>query len=231
MRPSRMRRAASLAAMLLAACAGPAGAHEGNPSFRSIVRAVTPAVPGLQVQVLGFDNQMQLTNRSGRAVTIYGYDGEPYARVLADGTVQENVRSPAVYLNEDRYGTTPVPPSAKASLPPRWRTLDRTGRFVWHDHRMHWMTQSTPPQVHDTGRRTKVFDYAIPLQVGGGHGGIAGTLWWVGSPSGFPVAAIVSLIVLVLAAVGAVVLVRRRRGGDGTRPTGDQPPRPAKEAW
>ncbi len=231
MRSPRMRRAVALAAMLLASAAAPAGAHQGNPNFRSVVRSVTPSVPGLQVQVLGFDNEMQLTNRTGRAVTIFGYNREPYARVLADGTVQENVRSPAVYLNEDRYGTTPVPPSAKPSLPPQWRTLDKTGRFVWHDHRMHWMAQSTPPIVHDTSRRTKVFDYAIPLRVGAGHGVVGGTLYWIGTPAGFPVAAVVSLVVVVLLAIGLVVVVRRRRDR-GERPAGgDRSPPPVREAW
>jgi hypothetical protein len=229
-RLSRVWRAVSPAVVLLAMSAVPAGAHQGNPDFRSVVRSVTPSVPGLQVQVLGFDSELQLTNRTGRAVVIYGYDGEPYARVLTDGTVQTNVRSPAVYLNEDRFGTTPVPASAKPSLPPQWRTLDRTGRFVWHDHRMHWMAHTTPPIVHDTSKKTKVFDYTIPLQVGAGRGAVGGTLYWVGSASGFPVAAIVSLVVVVLLAVGLVVVVRRRRGG-GARPAGGDGSPPAKEAW
>ncbi|HYV16276.1 MAG TPA: hypothetical protein VE972_09660 [Conexibacter sp.] len=227
---SHVWRAVSLAAVLLAVCAVPAGAHQGNPNFRSVIRSVTPGVPGLQVQVLGFDSELELTNRTGRAVTIYGYNGEPYARLLADGTVQTNTRSPAVYLNEDRFGTTPVPVSAKPSLPPRWRTLDKTGRFVWHDHRMHWMAPGTPPKVHDTSRRTKIFDYRIPLQVGTGRGAVGGTLYWVGSPAGFPLAALVSLVVVLALAVGLVVAVRRRRGAGTTAPGQDGAP-PTREAW
>lgn len=228
---SRLRRAAGLAAALLATAAVPAGAHQGNPNFRSVVRQVTPAVPGLSVQVLGYDNQMQLTNRTGRTVVVYGYDSEPYARLLADGTVQVNQRSPALYLNEDRYGTTRVPASAGPQLAPRWVTQDRVGRFIWHDHRMHWMAQTVPPKVRDTHRRTTIFTYAIPLRVGGARGAIAGTLYWVGSPGGFPIAAIVSLVVLVLLAFGAVVLVRRRRAG-GPSAGGPREAAPsAKEAW
>jgi hypothetical protein len=230
---SRLVRAAVLAATLLAAAAVPAGAHLGNPSYRSVVRGLAPSIPGLQVQVVGYDDHLELTNRTGRAVVVYGYQREPYARVLADGTVQVNDRSPAEYLNEDRFGTTPVPASAKPSAPPHWRTLDRTGRFSWHDHRMHWMAQRRPSQVTDASRKTKIFDYRIPLRVAGQAGAIDGTLYWVGTAGpGFPVAAVVSLVVLVLLAVGAVALVRRRRaaeGDDGAGTPREQPP--AKEAW
>jgi hypothetical protein len=225
-----LRRAAGLTVALLAAVAVPAGAHQGNPNFRSVVQRVAPELPGLRVQVLGYDNEMQLTNRTGRTVVVYGYNGEPYARLLADGTVQVNRRSPALYLNEDRYGTTPVPPSASPKLAPRWVTQDRVGRFVWHDHRMHWMAQTLPPKVRDQHRRTTIFSYAIPLRVGGARGAIDGTLYWVGSPGGVPVAAIVSLAVLGLLAVGVVVLVRRRRAA-GPGAGAPRPPAPAKEAW
>lgn len=227
MRTSRAWRAALLAAvsvLLAAVAASPAGAHQGNPNFRSEIRAVSPSVPGLEVRVLGFDQDFELENRTGRTVVVYGYRGEPYLRLLPDGTVQTNRRSPAVYLNEDRFGTTTVPASADPKAPPQWRTVDRTGRYVWHDHRMHWMSRSLPPQVHDRARRTKIFDYSVPLTVGDERGKIAGTLVWVGEGSGgFPIAAVVSLVLVSLAAVGLVVLVRRRRAG------GDDAP--SREAW
>jgi uncharacterized protein YcnI len=74
---SRMKRAAALAALGLCVLPGVAAAHQGNPNYRSVLRAVTPAVAGLKVQVLGYDNQMQLVNRSGRPVTIFGYQDPP----------------------------------------------------------------------------------------------------------------------------------------------------------
>ncbi|HEX5146653.1 MAG TPA: hypothetical protein VFV85_06495 [Conexibacter sp.] len=218
-----------MAAVLSAAVAASADAHQGNPNFRSEIRAVSPQVPGLQVRVLGFDEDFELTNRTGRTVVVYGYAKEPYVRLLPDGTVQTNQRSPAVYLNEDRYATTPVPPSAKPSDPPQWRTVDKTSRYVWHDHRMHWMSRTTPPAVKDKDKRTKIFDYAVPLSVGAQRGQIAGTLMWVGPTShGFPVAAIVSLVVVLLLAVALVLLVRRRRAD--AQPAGAERP-PDREAW
>src|SRR5262245_61767326 len=208
---SRMKRAVALAALGLCVLPGVAAAHQGNPNYRSVLRAVTPSVPGLKVEVLGYDNQMQLVSRSGRPVTIFGYQDEPYARVLADGTVQVNRRSPAYYLNQDVAGDTPVPASADPKAAPHWQTVDKTGKFVWHDHRMHWMAKGLPSQVHDKSVKTKVFDYQIPMTVGSKPGRVAGTLFWVGSPGGVPTGAIVALVLVVVAAVGLVLVVRSRR--------------------
>jgi MYXO-CTERM domain-containing protein len=218
-----LRRAVALAvaaALLLAAPV--AVAHQGNPNFRSIVDAVTPAVRGLDLHVLNYDDRFELTNRSGQTVTVQGYNREPYARVLADGTVEVNKRSPAYFLNDDRYADVKVPASADANAPPQWAVVDRTGRLQWHDHRMHWMSKSLPPQVKDKSRRTKVFDYAIPLRVGNRTGRIEGTLVWQPQGSKAPVGMFAGLGVLGLLAVGAVALVRRRRARDTVE---------AAEAW
>jgi hypothetical protein len=211
-----------LALVLVGVAAAPAIAHEGDARYRSVVREIAPPVSGLSVRVTNFDDGLALVNESGETVVVEGYDGEPYARVAADGTVAVNRRSPAAYLNDDRYARSGVPAAVRAepSRAPRWDVLDETGRFAWHDHRMHWMARGLPPQVDDESQgRTRVFDYSIPLQVGGRAASIEGTLWWVGEREGggLPVAALVSLPVLALLAAGAVVLVRRRRRGTGAR--------------
>jgi hypothetical protein len=95
-----------------------------------------------------------------------------------------------------------------------WVTIDRTGRYEWHDPRIKYRAQPVPPQVTDQSKETKVKDWRVPLLVAGQPGAITGTLTWVREPgagSSFPTAAVVSLVVLALLAVGAVVLVRRRR--------------------
>ena len=140
-------------------------AHEGNPNYRSTVRAVTPATQGLQIQVLNLDDRLQVINRSGKTVLIGGYNRDTYARVQPDGTVQVNTRSPAYFLNQERIAAVKVPDSADPKAAPVWKTVDKTGRFEWHDHRMHWMGQGTPPAVKDKGQKTKIFDYRIPIQV------------------------------------------------------------------
>jgi hypothetical protein len=208
----RRRIAAVAAAALALAAPATAAAHQGNPNFRSVVRAVTPAAPGLTVQVLNYDDRLELTNRTGRTVEVMGYAGEPYARLAGDGTVSVNRRSPAYRLNQDR-AIAADRPEASEDAGPRWTVLDRTGRFEWHDHRAHWMGAKRPPQVKDASRRTKVFDFRVPLRVGGASGAIAGSLYWQPQEDAAPVGAFAVLGVLALLGAGAAIVVRRRRRG------------------
>jgi len=200
--------------------------------YRSEITSITPDVKGLNIEVLEFADRLVLTNHTGKTVTVYGYSGEPYARVRPNGTTEQNTRSPAVYLNTNFYGNVTVPPSASASLPPAWVVVDRTGSFEWHDHRIHWMSPVTPPQVKDENRRTLIFHWNVPISVGARKGTVAGQLFWVPNSSKAPVGAIVALVVIVLLALGFVVWVRRRRarpGGPGA--SGDDSAGEAKEAW
>ena len=128
-------------------------AHEsGNPindqgsnyHYRTYVRSITPHAPGLSVEVLEFADRLLLRNNTGKVVTVYGYEGEPYARVQPGGTVEQNVNSPAMYLNTNFYGIASVPAHASAGARPQWETVDRTGQFEWHDHRIHWMSPTVP---------------------------------------------------------------------------------------
>jgi hypothetical protein len=204
---------AAIAWLCAALLAPPAFAHGGNPDFRSEFRTIRPAVPGLEVQVLNYDDRLLLINRTGKTVLVRGYELEPYARLRADGTVEVNRRSPSYYLNEERYGGTPVPERASPDARPQWTEVSRTGRFETHDHRIHWMSKdTTPPQVTDEDKRTKVFDWRVPIEVGGGTAAITGSLFWEpSSGGGVPAAAIVALAVLVLLTVLLFVLTRRVR--------------------
>jgi hypothetical protein len=219
-----------------------------NYNYRSYVTRVLPSTPGVSLQVLEFADRLILTNHSGQTVTVLGYQGEPYGRVLANGTVQLNTRSPAYFLNQNFYGDVNVPASASASATPHWTVVDRTGRLEWHDHRIHWMSPVLPPQVKNKGKRTKIFNWQVPIQVGAQKAMVDGRLFWV--PAGVskaPTGAIVALVVLIVLGVLLVLLVRRRRSGAGpAAPTpgvvagpvmststarADEPERPAKEAW
>ena len=223
-----MRRALALgvaAALLLAQAAA---AHQGNPNYRSILDSVTPPVKGLTLHVLNYDDRFELTNHSGRTVTVQGYNGEPYARVLDDGTVEFNKRSPAYYLNDDRYADVKVPASADPKAPPQWSVVDKTASMQWHDHRMHWMSQQPPSQVQGVTKKTKIFDWTVPLKVGATAGAIKGTLFWTPQvQSGPPAMAINLLVGLVILVCIGIAVVRRRR----TPSAPASASAPAKEAW
>ena len=237
-----------LAALLMAPPAaasamGASPAESGNPindqgssyHYRTYITSITPKVPGLSVEVLEFADRLLLRNNTGKTVTVYGYSGEPYARLRPGGAAEQNSRSPAVYLNTNFFAQVTVPPSANAAAPPSWTVVDRTGQFEWHDHRIHWMSPVTPPEVKDTGKRTKIFNWSVPITVGTQHGAINGELFWVPEGSKAPVGVIVAFAALIAAALAFAWVVRRRRGASaaGAAPgaAGDAEPPGGKEAW
>jgi hypothetical protein len=219
----RICGAAMLALLALATAATGALAHGGGGTdYMSEIRSVAPPSAGLDVEVLDRDDRIALRNDSGKTVVVEGYDGEPYARLRRDGTVEVNLNSPALYLNEDRFAAVDLPSRADGRAAPAWRHVDRSGRFEWHDHRIHWMGAGRPAAVRDPGVETKVFDWELPLRVGGRPASVAGTLTWLGRPDdGFPAVAAVALAAVALGGVALVVVVRRRRRSGGG----------ATEAW
>jgi hypothetical protein len=199
--------------------------ESGNPindqgssyHYRTYVTSITPNVPGLSIEVLEFADRLLLRNHTGKPITIFGYSGEPYARILPGGAAEQNVRSPAVYLNTNFYANVTVPASASASAPPRWAVVDRTGQFEWHDHRIHWMSPVTPPEVKDPNKTTKIFDWRVPIEVGNQPGAISGELFWVPASSRAPTGVIAAFVAIILVLLATALYVRRRRGG---RPPG-----------
>ena len=227
---SRLRLVVALSALFALAVAPTALAHQGNPNYRSVIDQVSPKFPGVRLQVLNLDDRLELQNTSGKTVVVKGYQGEPYARLLGDGTVEVNHNSPAFYLNNDRTSTGTVPANAKPGATPDWQVVDRAGSFQWHDHRIHWMSTITPKQVTDKSKRTKVFDWKVPLTVGGTDGAVNGTLFWAGT-GGAPVGAYAGLALIALLGLGAVLVVRRRRGSAAPVGTTEAVGAGEAEAW
>jgi hypothetical protein len=219
-----IRGAAAAAFAALCVAAPAALAHEGNPNYRSEVRAIAPALPGLEAQVQNHDDRIEVVYEGDRPLVVEGYRGEPYLRFNPGGRVEVNRRSPAAYLNEDRFAKVELPARADHRAPPSWAPVAENGRYDWHDHRIHWMSEGTlPPQIEDESERTKIFDWDVPMAVAGEPVQVRGTLTWLGEEEGgFPIAAGLSLGAALVGGGLLVVLVRRRRS---------RGPAPVKEAW
>jgi hypothetical protein len=234
----RLKMAVAIAALALALPAAAAAATSRNPylyeqgsaseltdqgsspDYRSLITRVTPSVRGLGLQVLEFSDRLQLVNHTGKTITIYGYQNEPYARVLANGTVQLNQRSPAVYLNTNFYANVAVPASANPADPPQWTTIFKTGTFDWHDHRIHYMSPALPPQVKNKSKRTLIFNWTVPISVGAQRGTISGQLFWTPETSKASPLAYIVLGIVGLMSIALIFFVRHRRGPSPRGPGG-----------
>ena len=162
--------------------------------------------------MLNYDDTLEVEVEPGREVVLEGYEGEPYVRFLADGTVEVNRNSPAYYLNEDRFAAVETPESASADAEPDWEVDGAHGTYSWHDHRVHYMAKDVPGQVTDESKETKIFDWTVPVEVDGEPADISGTLFWVGDEGGgVSVALIGGLAAAVLASLGFAVWRTRRR--------------------
>jgi hypothetical protein len=198
--------------------AAPAAADPARPThYRATVTDVVAddgqplaAADGgtVEVEVLGGDAFLVVRATPGTTVAVPGYEGEPYVRIAADGTVEVNVRSPARWLNDARYGArdVQVPPQADAEAPPSWEVVARGGTYAWHDHRIHVMSPVLPAQV-DPGAGTvqRVWDTVVPLEVDGRAAEVRIVLDWVPGPPPL-VAALLPLV--LAAALGALLLAR-----------------------
>lgn len=220
-----MRRGLVFVALAALAICPFAAAHIGGPKgYFSTPKQ--PRVRGVWVDVLFGDDQLFLDNTSGKTVIVTGYQGEPYLRFSPGNGIYENVRSPATYVNAVRYGTVKVPPTARAEARPRWVKIARLRSWYWHDHRIHWMSTVAPPVVKADPRQPHhVFNWRVPIEVGGKRYSIFGSLDYrpppiraKGSRSKATVVAFVFLGLAVLVASAWALLEvsgRRRSRGPG----------------
>lgn len=187
--------------------AGVARADPPTPTdYRSEVVSITPDVDGVEVRVVGGDSFVELVADSGIEVIVEGYSGEPYLRFDPAGGVDENQRSPARFMNDDRFAATEIPAEADPSAEPEWRRVTDGHRWAWHDHRTHWMAPQ-PPLGLSPG--DQVSDGVVPLSVDGVDVDVRVVSTWVAPPARWPSIA----LALAAGAVGAALVVRGVRRG------------------
>jgi hypothetical protein len=195
------------------ASADPARPTHYRSSVTDLVDGAGGSVVRVHAEVVGGDTYLVLTVTAAQQVEVPGYDGEPYLRFDGDGRVEVNVRSPARWLNDARFGAldVEVPPSADVEAAPEWETVATAGRYAWHDHRIHFMSPTLPADIDPSaGTAQQVFAWEVPLVVDGAPARIEGTLVWLPGP---PAVLPIGLAVLTLAAaIGLGVRGTRARG-------------------
>ena len=208
-----MRRAVLGVALAALVVCSAAAAHGGGGAlgFRSTVTRVAPAVDGLTLTVLDYDDRLQLDNRTGKPLVILGYRGEPYL-AFRDGHVYRNTRSPATYLNDDRFGQVSLPAEADAKAAPAWQEVGQRETYDWHDHRIHWMSTTLPPKIEAAKDKPQhVFDWTVPVTLNGKPLRISGSLDYTPPPSGRPTTLLIIVLILVVVAGVAAVALRLLR--------------------
>ena len=198
----------------LGVAAPPASAHSVSgvsaTNFRTNLTAVEPGRPGLSVKVIEAGSRLEVENRTGVELVVFGYKDppDPYLRIGPDG-VYQNRLSPATYINASREGEDP-PAGAKNARSDEtdWEKVSSEPVARFHDHRIHWMAPSNPPQVRDRpDERHVIFDeWVVPMRLGADPVSVKGELVWEPGPSALP------WFALVAALVALVVVVGRRPG-------------------
>jgi hypothetical protein len=224
MRHSRARSVAAatgLGVVLLAAGAPAAGAHGsgGQPipdakHYLARIEGFTPAVAGVTATVDPRGEWIDVTNVTGKTLTIFGYAHEPYLQIGPQG-VQQNDLAVSVQLNQSLFGDLSQL-GFNSQLPPVWRTTAATNHVRWHDHRIHWMSPQRPPRVAaHPGRAQLIGQWTVHLQLSDQRVNINGTLSWLPVKQS-PFLSIglildIALSVAVAVGVGGYVLYRRHR--------------------
>ena len=179
----------------------------GPTDFQSSVVSIDPATPQIHPSIIGGDSFLRLRVDRGTEVDVLGYRSEPFIRFLADGTVEENRASASYLISKSRLGDD-LPADFVDDAPPQWHTVADDGDYSWHDHRMHWMSNSDPPgkQPGDVVLQQTVHllvdGVAVQLVVESVWVAPASTVpTWLGGAAGL--------------AVGAALVVARRRRWSG----------------
>ena len=218
-RAARCGRIALIVGAVVATLLGwapPAAAHGGggDDATNYLTVVLDAGDPGLDWEVLGGDALLRLTNRTAREVIVLGYEDEPYLRFTPDEGVFENVRSPATYLNDDRYADVDPPDEADPAARPEWRRVATGSRHAWHDHRAHWMSPVRPPLVDaNPDVEQVILSWSLPLVIGGSDGrqvAASGELRWVPPVEWWPPVLVPALV--FVAVVLAVAARLRPRG-------------------
>lgn len=152
----------ALVASTLALLAVPtqASAHEGALGDGGPFRIeITTPLPS-EVEARWGNGELELHVPTGMEIIALGVDGEPFAKVDAEGNMFGNEKSPTWWLSMGDK----VPAEADSKASPEWAWVRGGGSMQYHDHRIHFMAASLDPSLEDG---SSVFDFALPFIIDG----------------------------------------------------------------
>ncbi len=179
----------------------------GPTDYRSEITQVStadgsPTPSGFNISIEGHDSFLLLVVERGVTAEVPGYEGEPYLKFDADGSVFENRLSFSTIYNRDRYGSVERPDYIDNLAEPEWILVDDDGSYAWHDHRIHYMN-TRPPIGAESG--DVIIEMALPIRVNGVPVEIDVTSTLLESNS--PVAMVAVSVLIALG--GGLALLRR----------------------
>ena len=125
----------------------------------ALVTAVDRGLPeDVKVDIVGTDTFVRIRS-VGHEVEIRGYNDEPYIEVDPSGAVRVNTSAITYLLNQTRYGSD-VPSIETDDV--TWEVVSTDGEYMWHDHRVHWMSTKPPATMNDDGL---IQEWVIPINV------------------------------------------------------------------
>ncbi len=137
----------------------------------ALVTTVSPSLlESVKVDIVGTDTFVRIRS-DGHEVVIPGYEQEAYIEISADNVVRVNVNSITYLLNQTRYGSD-VPEVTTDEV--KWETVSTSGEYMWHDHRVHWMSQKPPATINDDGL---IQTWVMPLTVDAQEFTVSGELY------------------------------------------------------
>ena len=172
-------------------------AQPGNTE--SIVESVEPASDVVRVDIVGGDAFVRVRVEPGHTFHMAGYYDEPFVRIAQDGTVSVNESSDTFRISKSRYGAaTTLDGSGSTTDGESWAVVATNGTYLWHDHRVHWMSPAAPQAIDDRGL---VQQWAIPVTIDGRATIVSGSLylrdapgswWWLLAVPAFVVGNVLS---------------------------------------
>ncbi len=212
---------------------GRPAAIEGYIEYRPLLGQLVPAFTGSSTPAAGVVGAVLPgpvpgifldTTSSRERVTVLGASGEPFLRFGPRG-VAANLHSPTHQADQRVRGEQPAA-VADPRARPRWREVAEDARYSWVETRARYPREQPPDAVVDAGRRRKLLDWTVPLEVGGRRAELRGATSWVPAPREPPPGSgplrgrgpalwLAGLALLTALALGGAAFVGRR-GKQGT---------------